>query len=159
RELFKTVRNEGLFTPPSLQGSIELPGHNGGANWGSGAVDPVKGYMYIVAKNIPTLLKIVPPGVPARGNGPQPADPGAAAPEGRGGAQGRGRANGAGRGGDGAARGAGGGDGRGRGAPPPPQIPEGAPRGFVAYASPYDFMFQSNGLSALNPPWSLLTAY
>src|SRR5262249_58066057 len=27
-------RNEGLFTPPSLKGTIELPGHNGGANWG-----------------------------------------------------------------------------------------------------------------------------
>ena len=35
RELFRTSRNEGLFTPPSLQGSISMPGHNGGANWGS----------------------------------------------------------------------------------------------------------------------------
>jgi quinoprotein glucose dehydrogenase len=40
RELLKTARNEGLFTPPSLQGTISLPGHNGGANWGCSAVDP-----------------------------------------------------------------------------------------------------------------------
>ena len=40
RQLLKNVRNEGLFTPPSLEGSIQLPGHNGGANWGSTAVDP-----------------------------------------------------------------------------------------------------------------------
>src|SRR5580698_477293 len=33
RELLRGWRNEGLFTPPSLQGSIEFPGHNGGANW------------------------------------------------------------------------------------------------------------------------------
>lgn len=32
RELLGTYRNEGLFTPPSFQGTIELPGHNGGAN-------------------------------------------------------------------------------------------------------------------------------
>ena len=29
----KTLRNEGLFTPPSFEGSIQLPGHNGGANF------------------------------------------------------------------------------------------------------------------------------
>lgn len=138
RELFKTVRNEGLFTPPSAQGSIQLPGHNGGANWGSTAVDPTKGTMYVVAKNLPTLLKIMPPGTPGGSPTGQPADPGrGAAPAGGAAAGGRG----------------------GRGAPPPPQIPAGAPAGFVPYASPYDFMLQGNGLSALNPPWSTITAY
>src|SRR5690606_7761443 len=33
RELLKASRNEGLYTPPSLQGTIMMPGHNGGANW------------------------------------------------------------------------------------------------------------------------------
>jgi quinoprotein glucose dehydrogenase len=42
---------------------------------------------------------------------------------------------------------------------PAVQVPEGSPEGFVPYASPYDFMWQSNGLSALNPPWSQITAY
>ena len=40
RAAARRSRNEGLFTPPSLQGTIEMPGHNGGANWGSSAVDP-----------------------------------------------------------------------------------------------------------------------
>jgi quinoprotein glucose dehydrogenase len=30
---------------------------------------------------------------------------------------------------------------------------------FVHYTSPIDFMLQSNGLSAIGPPWSQLTAY
>ena len=64
-ERFREFRNEGLFTPPSLRGTIQLPGHNGGANWGSSAVDPAKGTMYIVSKELPTLLKVNPPG--ARG--------------------------------------------------------------------------------------------
>ena len=32
REVLMNSRNEGLFTPPSLRGSISAPGHNGGAN-------------------------------------------------------------------------------------------------------------------------------
>ena len=66
REMFKTARNEGLFTPPSLQGTISIPGHNGGANWGSTAVDPTKGTMYIVSKNLPTLDKLIAPGAPGQ---------------------------------------------------------------------------------------------
>jgi quinoprotein glucose dehydrogenase len=59
RERLRNSRNEGLFTPPSLEGTIELPGHNGGANWGSSAVDPVKGEFYVVAKNMPTLMRLI----------------------------------------------------------------------------------------------------
>jgi quinoprotein glucose dehydrogenase len=33
REILGSFRNEGLYTPPSLQGTIMMPGHNGGANW------------------------------------------------------------------------------------------------------------------------------
>src|SRR5437870_3009539 len=99
RELLKTARNEGLFTPPSLQGTIELPGHNGGANWGSVAVDPTKGTMYVVNKNIPTLIKLVPPGAAGQrgrggsGDGAAPlGNPPAGAPGGpEGQGQGRGR--------------------------------------------------------------------
>src|SRR5690606_15498233 len=43
RERLRTSRNDGLFTPPSFAGSIAMPGHNGGANWGGSAVDPVNG--------------------------------------------------------------------------------------------------------------------
>src|SRR5262249_20295610 len=114
RDLLRSSRNEGLFTPPSLKGSIEIPGHNGGANWGSSAIDPTKGTMYVVSKEIPTYIKLFPPGT---------------APQ----------------------------SGRGRGGPP--AAPPNAPSGFVPYEAPYDFMLRSNGLSAIGPPWSRLTAY
>jgi len=58
RELLKSSRNEGLFTPPSLQGTIQMPGHNGGANWGSSAVDPRKGRLFVVSKELPTYDKL-----------------------------------------------------------------------------------------------------
>src|SRR5262245_36802915 len=50
--------NKGLFTPPSLQGTIQMPGNSGGANWGLSAVDPVKGTIYVVSKEQPSLLTL-----------------------------------------------------------------------------------------------------
>jgi quinoprotein glucose dehydrogenase len=106
RELFKTVRNEGEFTPPSLIGSIGMPGHNGGANWGSSAVDPVKKRFYINSKQIPVLNKLT---LDER-----------------------------------------------------PEALEAMPNGggeVMPYKENVDFMLQSNGLPAINPPWSTLTGY
>lgn len=57
REILAVARNEGAFTPPSFEGSILMPGHNGGANWASAAVDPVKGEFYVVSKNMPVVLR------------------------------------------------------------------------------------------------------
>ncbi len=58
RAKLKTVRNEGLFTPPSFRGSLSMPGHNGGANWGSSAVDPERGELYVVNKNLSVMNRI-----------------------------------------------------------------------------------------------------
>jgi glucose dehydrogenase len=58
RQKLRYARNEGLFTPPSFQGSIGMPGHNGGANWAGAAVDPVGGELYVVAKNLPVMLRV-----------------------------------------------------------------------------------------------------
>lgn len=106
REIFRNSRNEGPYTPPSLQGTIMMPGHNGGANWGSSAVDPMGGRLYIVSKELPTTANLrAPDQVPADAVFPN------AGPD------------------------------------------------FVPYTVPIDFMLQSNGLSAIGPPWSQLTAY
>ena len=129
REILGTYRNEGLYTPPSLQGAIMMPGHNGGANWGSSAVDPRNGRLFIVSKELPTTALLRAPGTGGPGGGPGGGAAGGAA--GAGGAQTR----------------------------PPPAPPPNAGPDFVAYTAPVDFMLQSNGLSAIGPPWSQLTAY
>ena len=36
-----------LFTPPSLQGTLQRPGASGGANWGGAAFDPESGLLYV----------------------------------------------------------------------------------------------------------------
>lgn len=101
----KTCRNEGIFTPPSLTCSIEVPGHNGGAEWGLVSVDPVRHRLYVVARNLPTYDKL----------SLDTKEPVANMPNGGGEVQ--------------------------------------------PYKAPVDFMLQSNSLSAMGPPWSVLTAY
>ncbi|WP_216847105.1 PQQ-binding-like beta-propeller repeat protein [Granulicella sp. L60] len=54
------ARNEGLYTPPGLTNTIEMPGNGGGANWGAEAADPTTGVVYVQAKNAPSMLKLEP---------------------------------------------------------------------------------------------------
>ncbi|MGA3187028.1 MAG: pyrroloquinoline quinone-dependent dehydrogenase [Bryobacteraceae bacterium] len=60
RDQILSARNEGLFTPPARRGTIQMPGNNGGANWGGAAVDPAKGTLVVVSKDLPSLLKLEP---------------------------------------------------------------------------------------------------
>ncbi|HEY3939848.1 MAG TPA: pyrroloquinoline quinone-dependent dehydrogenase [Bryobacteraceae bacterium] len=60
RDEILSARNEGLFTPPERRGTIQMPGNNGGANWGGAAVDPTDGWLYVASKDLPCLLKLVP---------------------------------------------------------------------------------------------------
>lgn len=69
RDQLLSARNEGLFTPPGLRNTVEMPGNNGGANWGGAAIDPTKGMLYVVSKDLPALLKLEPDGT----RKPQPA--------------------------------------------------------------------------------------
>lgn len=39
-----------LFEPPSHEGTIQLPGWGGGANWGGAAFDPETGYLYVSSR-------------------------------------------------------------------------------------------------------------
>ena len=59
RETIKNSRNEGLYTPPSIRGSISFPGHNGGANWGMASVDPMNKRFYVITRHIPTIDKLI----------------------------------------------------------------------------------------------------
>jgi quinoprotein glucose dehydrogenase len=58
REEMQGARNQGLFTPPSTQNTVEMPGNNGGANFGGVASDPVRGLLYVVSKDLPAMLKL-----------------------------------------------------------------------------------------------------
>ncbi len=104
RDDIKGARNEGLFTPPGTRNTVEMPGNNGGANFGGAAIDPASGTMFIVSKDVPAMLKL-------RLTGPPGADPAHTDPA------------------------------------------------KLQYKTPFGFMITSSGLSAIDPPWTSLTAY
>ena len=54
----KTVRTGPNFTPPSREGTVVLPGFDGGAEWGGAAADP-EGILYVNANEMPWILQMV----------------------------------------------------------------------------------------------------
>ena len=54
------LRSEGLFTPPSLKGSIVFPFTGGGVNWGSGAVDPGRGLLIVNTSRLAHVIRLIP---------------------------------------------------------------------------------------------------
>ena len=58
RKKFLASRNDGIFTPPSLRGTISVPGHHGGPLWGGGAFDPQTGMFYVTTHDQPSYLKL-----------------------------------------------------------------------------------------------------
>ena len=52
---FRTLRNDGLFTPPSRRGSIVIPGFDGGGEWGGAAIDRDSGVLYVNASDVPWI--------------------------------------------------------------------------------------------------------
>jgi quinoprotein glucose dehydrogenase len=59
-EMVRTSVNKGLFTPPAMANTMQIPGNAGGANWGTTATDPVAGVVYVLNKDEPTMLKLEP---------------------------------------------------------------------------------------------------
>ncbi|WP_342740258.1 pyrroloquinoline quinone-dependent dehydrogenase [Bradyrhizobium sp. B117] len=57
---FAEARNEGLFTPPSVQGTLEFPFTGGGVNWGSAAFDPAGQILYVNTSRAVHLIKLIP---------------------------------------------------------------------------------------------------
>src|SRR5215475_12909996 len=54
------LRSEGIFTPPSLEGTVVFPGFGGGVNWGGIAYDPVRGLAIAPTNRLAYEVRLVP---------------------------------------------------------------------------------------------------
>ena len=54
------LRNEGIFTPPSVKGTLVLPSNIGGAHWGGVAVDPERQIAVIPVNRIAAMVQLIP---------------------------------------------------------------------------------------------------
>jgi quinoprotein glucose dehydrogenase len=60
RTRLAALRNEGLFTPPSVKGSLLHPSFLGGTNWGGVAYDPTTGLAVLNSSNLAASVRLVP---------------------------------------------------------------------------------------------------
>jgi len=56
----RAARSEGIFTPPSLKGSIQFPGSVGGVNWGSAAYDPERHLLVMDTNRLAYFVRLIP---------------------------------------------------------------------------------------------------
>jgi quinoprotein glucose dehydrogenase len=60
RAVMAPLRNEGIFTPPSTQGTLLIPARIGGANWGRVAIDPARQIAVVAVNRIAEMVQLIP---------------------------------------------------------------------------------------------------
>ena len=55
---FRGYRNEGIFTPPSTEGTLMYPFYGGGINWGGVTFDPVRQLLIVNSMRLPAWVKL-----------------------------------------------------------------------------------------------------
>ena len=60
REEISKLRNDGIFTPPTIGGSLFVPGNIGGMAWGGAAFDAAHRLLIIPANNLAAEVRLVP---------------------------------------------------------------------------------------------------
>lgn len=65
---FQSFRNDGVFTPPSLQGTLLYPGYAGGFQWGGVSIDEERDMMILNRLQIPFWVRLHERQSPNEGN-------------------------------------------------------------------------------------------
>ena len=60
RDKIGSLRNDGLFTPPSFKGTLQFPGNIGGVNWGGAAWDPVRNLLIANTNRVAAITNLMP---------------------------------------------------------------------------------------------------
>ena len=55
----RPLRNEGTFTPPSLQGTVAVPSNVGGAHWGGLAFDPSRQLAVVPVNHLAAFIQLI----------------------------------------------------------------------------------------------------
>jgi quinoprotein glucose dehydrogenase len=60
RDMIKELRNDGIFTPPGLDGTLMVPGNLGGMTWSGYAFDPQHNLLVTNTNNLVARAKLIP---------------------------------------------------------------------------------------------------
>lgn len=60
RSQLSALRYEGVFTPPSLEGTLQIPSNVGGAHWGGVAVDTARQIAVVPVNHLVAMVQLIP---------------------------------------------------------------------------------------------------
>ena len=60
RQIIAGLKNEGIFTPPSLEGTLVVPSNIGGAHWGGLAADQQSGIAVVATNRLAAMVQLIP---------------------------------------------------------------------------------------------------
>ena len=60
KQIIAGLRNEGIFTPPSLEGTLVIPSNIGGAHWGGVAADETAGIVVVPVNRVAAMVQLIP---------------------------------------------------------------------------------------------------
>lgn len=60
RNYISHLRNEGIYTPPSMQGTLMAPGNLGGMTWSGYAFDPTRSILVTNTNNLVAIARLIP---------------------------------------------------------------------------------------------------
>jgi quinoprotein glucose dehydrogenase len=60
RTLLASLRNDGMFTPPSIRGTLQVPGNIGGMNWSGMSYDPVRHILVANTNRLAAMVRLIP---------------------------------------------------------------------------------------------------
>jgi quinoprotein glucose dehydrogenase len=60
QELLRGLRNEGIFTPPSPEGTLVVPSNVGGAHWGGMTFDPTREIAVVAVNRLAAMVQLIP---------------------------------------------------------------------------------------------------
>ena len=59
QELLRGLRNEGIFTPPSREGTLVVPSNVGGAHWGGMTFDPKREIAVVAVNRLAAMVQLI----------------------------------------------------------------------------------------------------
>jgi len=62
RRRIEALRYGPIYTPPSVQGTVQMPSFAGGANWGGGAWDPARQLLIVSTLHVAGIARLIPRG-------------------------------------------------------------------------------------------------
>jgi len=60
RAMIASLRSDGMFTPPSVRGTLQVPGNIGGMHWGGMSYDPVRHLLIANTNRLAAMVRLIP---------------------------------------------------------------------------------------------------